>query len=260
MEVSRADAQAFHSWWRERLVPKPGSNPLKANTANRDLGNLRKLFAEYCKFIGDEDRLNPFRNLSFTDKIKGEVPPFSDEWVRGVILKPGAFGAINEQAVLIALCLIETGCRPSEIANLEEEDIALDASVPHIRIRPKANREIKTRSSIREIPLVGVSLEALKRAPQGFEHYRDRPDLLSATLMKGFKSRGLMESPQHRIYSFRHSFEKRMLEAGIDRDLRMTLMGHSNTRPEYGDGGSLEFRRDQLLKIVHPFDAEILSG
>jgi hypothetical protein len=28
-------------------------------------------------------------------------------------------------------------------------------------------------------------------------------------------------------------------------------MGHKNNRPEYGDGGSLEFRRNELLKIVH---------
>ena len=49
-----------------------------------------------------------------------------------------------------------------------------------------------------------------------------------------------------------------MLEAGIDRDLRMTLMGHTNARPAYGDGGSLSYRRDELLKIVHPFDQRIV--
>lgn len=42
-----------------------------------------------------------------------------------------------------------------------------------------------------------------------------------------------------------------MLEAGLDYGLRCTLMGHQNTRPQYGDGGSLEFRRAELLKIEH---------
>jgi len=29
-------------------------------------------------------------------------------------------------------------------------------------------------------------------------------------------------------------------------------MGHKNTRPQYGDGGSLEYRRKEMLKIAHP--------
>lgn len=252
LSITRQDAQSFYNWWRERIEPKPGKVALKANTANRDIGCVRKLYSAYTAFIGEEDRPNPFRNLAFKDKGRGEVPPFENEWVRSRILVPDALATMNDEARLIVLALIETGCRPSEIANLESEDIILDHSVPHIRIQPKPHREIKTRASIRDIPLVGVSLEAMRQALEGFPRYRDKPNLLSATLMKAFKSRGLFPTPDHKIYSFRHSFEKRMLEAGIDRDLRMTLMGHANARPEYGDGGSLEFRRDQLLKIAHP--------
>lgn len=253
LSVTRQDAQSYYNWWRERLSDKPGRKALTANTANRDIGNVRKLFTDYCKFIGDEDRLNPFRNLSFKDKLKADVPPFESEWVRSKILKPGVFAGINAQAAHIVFALIETGCRQGEIANIEEEDIFLDHAVPHIRIRPKRNREIKTRASIREIPLVGISLEAMKKFPKGFDHYRDKPDLLSQTLMKAFKVRRLLPTPQHKIRSFRHSFEKRMLEAEIDHDLRLTLMGHTNKRPAYGDGGSLEYRRDQLMKIAHLF-------
>jgi len=260
LTITRQDAQSYYNWWRERLTPKPGRKELTANTANRDLGNVRKLYFEYCKFIGEEERANPFRNLSFKDKLKGEVPPFEDEWVRTKILNPEALAGINEQAVHIAYALIETGCRPGEIANLEEEDILFDHDVPHIRIRPKRNREIKTQASIREIPLVGISLEAMKKFPKGFDRYRDKPDLLSATLMKAFKVRRLLPTPAHKIYSFRHSFEKRMLEAGIDHDLRLTLMGHTNKRPAYGDGGSLAYRRDELLKIVHPVTDEMLRA
>jgi len=143
------------------------------------------------------------------------------------------FDGLNEQAKLIVYALIETGCRPSEIANLTAEDIHLDVDVPYISIRPKAKRQLKSKSSKRDIPLVGVSLEAMKQAPDGFPHYRDKSSLLSSSLM------------------IRHAFEKRMLEGGLDYGLRCTLMGHKNNRPEYGDGGSLEFRRNELLKITH---------
>lgn len=252
--VTRQEALQYYNWWKDRLVPAKGKKELSPNTANRDLGNVRVLFEAYFKHIGEEDRPNPFRNLSFkAKKTKGVVPPFENDWVRKKILMPGLFDGINEEAMKIIYALVETGCRPGEIGNLMEEDIILDHDVPHILIRPKKKREIKTSASVREIPLVGVSLEAMKKAPNGFPRYRDKPDLLSANLMKAFTVRRLFPTPAHKIYSFRHSFEKRMLEAGIDHDLRLTLMGHTNKRPAYGDGGSLEFRRDELLKIVHPF-------
>lgn len=153
--------------------------------------------------------------------------------------------------------MIETGCRPSEIANLTPDDIRLDTDVPYIRIRPHQGMEIKTESSIRDIPLVGVSLLAIKHCPEGFPRYRDKNDSLSQILMKTFRTHNLFPTDQHVIYSFRHAFEKRMLEAGLDYGFGCMIMGHRNTRPKYGDGGSMEYRRDQLLKIVHPVEEEI---
>ena len=258
LEITRQDALKFYNWWAKRITAKADTKRRGANTANRDLGNLRKLYREYSKHIGDEDRANPFRNLSFKEAGVSEVAPFEDAWVRTRILKPGVFAGLNEEARLIVYSLIETGCRPSEIANLRPEDILLEAEVPHVRIRPAKDREIKTSSSIRDIPLVGVSLAAMKKAPKGFPHFRDRNDLLSASLMKAFRNRGLLPTKNHVIYSFRHSFEKRMQEAGLDYGLRCLLMGHATDRPAYGDGGSLQYRRDELLKIAHPFPKNLI--
>ena len=258
LDITRQDALKFYNWWAKRITEKSDVKRRGANTANRDLGNLRKLYRDYSTHIGDEDRPNPFRNLSFKEAGFSEIAPFEDEWVRTKILKPGVFSGLNEEARLIIYSLIETGCRPSEIANLRPEDICLEAEVPHIRIRPSKDREIKTSSSIRDIPLVGVSLAAMKKAPNGFPRYRDKNDLLSASLMKAFRNRGLFPTKNHVIYSFRHSFEKRMQEAGLDYGLRCLLMGHATDRPAYGDGGSLQYRRDELLKIVHPFPENLL--
>jgi hypothetical protein len=109
-------------------------------------------------------------------------------------------------------------------------------------------------------PLVGISLEAARRAaPCAFAHYYDKGELFSANMIKNFRNRGLLESPDHKIYSFRHAFEKRMQEANIDYGLRCLLMGHKTTRPVYGEGGSLSYRRDELLKIAHPFDALVME-
>jgi len=256
--ITREHAKTFHKWWAQRVMPNdPNKRALSANSGNRDMGNLSKFYRQYWEYEGQEDRANPFRKLRFSDTGGKQVLHFSNEWVRTKILFPGVFHGLNKEAALIVYTLIETGCRPSEIANLRPENICLDVDVPYIKIRNYPNRQLKSKASVRDIPLVGISLKAMQQAPNGFPHYRDKTELLSASLMKAFKSRGLFPTPNHRIYSFRHSFEKRMLEASIDYGLRCLLMGHKNTRPNYGDGGSLGYRRDQLMKIVHPNAIEI---
>lgn len=244
--ITRDHAQIFYKWWAKRLMPTGSQRALTANSANRELGNLRKLYREYWEFVGDENRDNPFRRLSFTETGLKDIPHFEDEWVRSRILTPTVFKGLNPEAILLIYAMIETGCRPSELANLEPENIILDHDIPHIRIRAGESRQLKSSASVRDIPLVGVSLEAMKKAPRGFPHYRDKGTLLSASLMKGFRSRELFPTKNHRIYSFRHSFEKRMQEAGLDFALRCLLMGHKNSRPSYGDGGSMEYCRYYL--------------
>ena len=249
-DIDRSDAQAFYEWWGGRVDPKDGSKPLNANSANKDITNLRVLFGAYWTYEGESKRENPFAGLRFKNVVYKTIPPFSAHWLETKVLAVGALSTLNEDARLILYTLIETGCRPSEIANLRREHIILDHEVPHLKIRPTTGRNLKSKSSSRDIPLLGVSLEAMKFRPSGFDAYYDRSSTLSATLMKYFKTNALLETVDHRIYSIRHAFEKRMLEADIDYGLRCILMGHHNTRPSYGDGGSLDYRRDQMMKFT----------
>ena len=260
-EISREDALKYYDWWRDRVTGTNGARALSGNSANRDIGNMRLLVREHFKRIGEEDRPNPFRNLNFADKKvdRKDVPPFPVEWIISRILKPESFIGLNHEAAFIVLAMIETGCRPSEICNLVTSNIRLLDDVPHLHIVFREDRAIKTESSVRDIPLVGISLAAMQQWPNGFERYRDKEDALSAVLMKHFRRSVLFPTPAHRIYSFRHSFEKRMLEAGIDYGLRCLLMGHANDRPDYGDGGSLAFRRDQLQRIALPVSGDLVS-
>ena len=50
-----------------------------------------------------------------------------------------------------------------------------------------------------------------------------------------------------------------MQEANVDYGLRCLLMGHKTDRPAYGDGGSLAYRRDELLKICLEYDREVFG-
>jgi integrase len=177
-------------------------------------------------------------------------------------MAPGALAGLNEEARGIVLALIETGARPSELCNLMPTSIRLSHKVPHLAIEPRDDpddpREIKTESSERLVPLVGVALKVFERHKGGFPRYRDRENDLSATLNKFFKANRLFPSPQHKIYSFRHSFEDRMKEANLDDELRRILMGHTIDRPKYGSGGSLDWRAEELKKIALPFNPTIV--
>lgn len=260
-EITRDIALEYGDWWMARMQPEDEAvKPVTPNTANRHIGNMRSLYERYFKYVGDKSRENPFADMYFTGKSEAKRAPFSDDFVRINVLQPGMFDGLRLDLRVILFLLIETGARMSEICNLGADDIRLNANVPHIVIRPEQKRELKTIVSKREVPLVGIAHIAMKACPEGFPHYYDKSTLVSANLMKAFRKRNLLPTSDHVIYSFRHSFEDRMLEAGLDYGLRCALMGHKNDRPEYGTGGSLEYRRDELLKIAHPFDPKIFAS
>ncbi len=260
LDITRVDAQRYYEHWQGRIAGRIGDKRVSANFANRNFGNMRKLFRVYANWLA-LDVKNPFDGLSFrTRKSERQVvPPFEVAWIRSRLLAPGALEHLNRDARLIFLALIETGCRPSEICNLTPENIRLDHEVPHLAIRFREDRQIKTEASVREIPLMGISLAAMRQARNGFPRYRDKETSLSATLMKGLRTAKLLPTDRHGVYSMRHAFEKRMQEAGIDYDLRCRLMGHANSRPRYGDGGSLVWRREQLQAITLPFDPAVIG-
>lgn len=263
-EITRDDAVKVHKFWMARIAPEEGLPSHSASSGNRDMGNLRSLYRDWFAYMGLADRKNPFDGLSFSEKSKRSRPPFSVGWITGKLLAPGALDGLNTEARCILLAMVETGARLSELCNIVPEAIMLEAEVPHLVIEPRLDpedpREIKTDSSIRKVPLVGVSLAAMHACPQGFPRYKDKEAVLSATVNKYLRSKGLLETPKHSAYSLRHAFEDRMKEAGFDAELRRMLMGHTIDRPIYGSGGSLAWKQGELTRIELPFDAPIVRG
>lgn len=263
-DITVDDAKKVYLHWLRRIAPKEGDGPAtaSASSGNRDIGNLRVLYEAYFRYQGDMRRPNPFDGLRFSDRKKRSRPPVPTAWIRDVVMRPGALASLNDEARGILLIMIETGARPSEIANLDGLTIRLAGEVPYLAIEPREDpddpREIKTESSRRMVPLVGVAYAAAERNRNGFPRYRNRENDLSAALNKFLRSNGLFPTRSHKLYSFRHSFEDRMKEGGIDEELRRILMGHAIDRPRYGSGGALDWRRDQMLRIALPFDPSIV--
>ena len=145
--------------------------------------------------------------------------------------------------------MVNTGYRPSEGAALTRDTIRLDNNVPHISIQPEG-RQLKTQYARRLIPLAGVSLEVFREFPEGFPRYRNSSATLSATVNKFLRENGLMETPEHTFYSLRHSFEDRMLAAGIDDRIRRDLFGHRLDRERYGKGATLELKAEMVGRLA----------
>lgn len=188
--------------------------------------------------------------LAFREGEKNERPPFSDNWIQTKLLNSNALMGLNPEARAIFLGMINTGYRPSEAACAAPDQIVLDAEIPHLIIKPRADRAIKNRNSKRLIPLTGISLEAFKGLPNGFPNYRNSDATLSSTVNKFLRANGLMESDKHVMYSLRHSFEDRLLRAGVDERVRRDLMGHSLDRERYGQGGGLKFKAEMVRRIA----------
>jgi integrase len=243
-DLTRADALAFADWWEERVV-REGLNPGTANKNITHIGGMMRAVNKRLQLGLD----NVFAGTRIEGGRDGKRAPFSTDFIRKTILAEGALADLNDEARDVVYVVMETGARPSEIVNLSKARILLDAEIPHIRIAADG-RLLKTEQSERDIPLVGMALEAMRRHPDGFPRYHDKGSNLSATLMKHFKKQKLLPTPQHSVYSFRHSFKDRLKDAEAPEELIDELMGHTTTKPKYGDGYGLKLKLKFLSAIA----------
>lgn len=243
-EITRPDAIEFKAWWQQRVI----SEGLKPDSANKEFGVLSAMLRTVDEHhrIGLGAVLSGLRLESSDDE---ERVPFETDFIRKRLLDPKALAGLNPEARDIIYMMIETGMRPAEIVNLTAETIFLGKPIPYVMVRPDGRR-MKTPQSRRDIPLVGVSLIAAARNPNGFPRYRDKSATLSATINKFFDEKGLRPTPQHTLYSLRHSFEDRLTAIEIPEKIQAALMGHKYHRPRYGKGPSLEQKRVWLNKIA----------
>ncbi len=227
--LSRKDALAFRDWWMERLR----EDGLTANSANKDIGHLSQI----VKTVSDGLRLgldNPFTGLRIAGSRSGRRLAFEPEYVQEVLLDPIRLTELNPEARYLLWAMADTGAGLNELSGLDPEDIHLDADVPHILIRPNTHRSLKTCYRERLIPLVGASLYALQKCPEGFPRYRGRNVQLSSAINKFLRQNGLLPSKHHTAYSLRHTFQDRLNTAEVPERINADLMGHKFHRPRYG--------------------------
>jgi integrase len=244
-EITEADGLEYVDWWRARVV----SGESNAKTANRDIGQLSRMLKD-VRIRRRYKYPDIFKDLRLRGETEKSRIPFENDIIRTRFLG-GALDGLNEEARMVLFVMVETGLRPSEIVNLQEHTIHLDAPIPYVEILPDG-RQLKTEDSKREIPLVGVALEAMKLKPQGFPRYRDRSSSMSGALNKYLKENDLRPTSDHTVYSLRHSFKDRLVAAEAPDSLIDSLMGHRSGKPKYGKGPTLELKLKFLERISFP--------
>lgn len=234
--LTRDDGLDFRAWWLDRVE----DGGLEPGSANKDLGHLAKMLDA----LNEAWRLglqNPFSGLRLSGDRHTPRIAYDAAFVREHFLAAGALGGLNADARGIVVLVAATGMRPSEAAGLLPERIRLSDNIPHVQIRPDG-RQLKTRASARDMPLVGVALELMREFPGGFPRYRETPDSLSATVNKALGAAGLRPTPGHTLYSLRHTFKDRLIAIEAPPRVQDALMGHAVGEIEYGAGPSLEQR------------------
>ena len=162
----------------------------------------------------------------------------------------------DELRHLVAL-ISDTGMRLAEAVGLHQDDLVLDADVPHVIVREHAWRPLKTHTSQRVIPLVGASLWAAQRIKQNgseycFPRYTDsvkcNSNSASAALNKWIKQ---VAGTGNVIHGFRHSFRDRLRAVSAPIDMIDQLGGWSlqSVGQGYGDGYSLDALHQTTMQI-----------
>ncbi|MBR0871226.1 molecular chaperone [Bradyrhizobium tropiciagri] len=244
IRLSHEDALKYVDFWTERVV----DGEVQAGTANRNLTHITGMLTA----VSRRHRLRldrVFAGLRLEEEEVRPRPPFSAWWIVNRLLTPGALATMNAEERAVVLIMVNTGARPSEIINLQPDRILLESEIPHIQVRPD-DRVLKTASSYRDIPLVGISLEAMKLFPRGFSHYRDNGDALSAAVNAYFTDHKLRETERHTLYSLRHGFKDRLREVEASDELKDELMGHDTKKPKYGDGHGLRLKLKYIEMIA----------
>lgn len=243
-ELTESDGIDYTEWWRTRVIEENAA----VKSANKDIGQLSRML----KHMSIRRRLNLpdiFKGLHLRGEVEKSRQPFDTDFIQKRLLDSDELMNLNEEARIVLYVMMETGLRPSEVVNLRDGTIFLDAPIPYIKVAADGRR-LKTEDSAREVPLVGVALAALRQYQKGFPKYRDKATVLSSTVNKYLRENGLRPTPEQTVYSLRHSFKDRLVGVEAPDSLIDSLMGHRTYKPKYGRGPSLELKLKFLERIA----------
>lgn len=247
---TRPDALKFREWLVARGIN--GASVVRVFTTLKALVNFA--IAEYAL-----DVRNPFAGV-YLDRKDGiaERKPISASQVQSI--QADCRASDDEMRWLVAL-VSDTGLRLAEAAGLLLDDLYTNSEQPFVRVVPHPWRPLKTESSRRDVPLVGVSLWAANRilsnrrdSKFAFPRYNKgdhtNANSASAALNKWLKHYVPQGCSMH---SFRHSLRDRLRAVECPSDIVDQIGGWqtSGVGHGYGEGYPLVVRMNWMCKIAY---------
>ena len=198
-----------------RKIRHTRNQAIKDATINRDLSVLRHILY----WAVDEQLLaaNPLARMKMARerRIRRQILSLSEEALLLSVAK-------NHLRVMIIFAL-DTGMRRGEITGQKWEEVDFSQKVLYV------TRSKTPEGESREIPLTERLFRLLfeHRKPEGLViAFKEQPVRIVkrswGTALKNAKLRHI------RFHDLRHSFNTRLMEAGVLQEIRMALMGHSS--------------------------------
>ena len=235
------------------------SRSVKSTSVDRELSTINAVL----NFVIREAELNianPFRSIPIAglgEDSKDRLPFTNDEHKKLIGM---CIDKQDEMRIILLLILI-TGMRVSEAIGLRVSDIKLEANVPHLILEEYDYRTLKTKHSIRLVPIISKVQPILKayiaklQTDILFPQYNNGKEILntlaSNSLNKYIRSEGVNDKTCH---SARHSIRDLLREADIPDSIIDEIGGWSkqNIGAYYGKGYSLEKKFEALTKALEP--------
>ena len=130
-------------------------------TIKRNLAIIRSIWNFAAREHGIS-QANPFANMNYGN-ASGPITrlPIPLSSIRQI--QQQCINIDDDIRWLIAI-ISDSGMRLSEAAGLAISDIHLSATIPYVSVKEHAWRQLKTSSSTRDIPLIGMSLWGVKQS------------------------------------------------------------------------------------------------
>jgi len=187
---------------------------IKDATVNRDLETLRHIL--YWAVDQRMLQSNPLRRLRMPRerRLKRQVLSVAEE----ELLLGAAFPHVRN----IIMAALDTGMRRGEITSQRWEDVDLSQRVLFV------TRSKTPQGESREIPLTQRLFNLLRNKRKGegatFDHLGRKLHYFKGGWRKSLKASGIRHI---RFHDLRHTFNTRLMEAGVMQETRMALMGHA---------------------------------
>ena len=225
-EPRNIDADIVRNWIIFLLDEK-----MSPVSVNRKLSSLKSFF----KFLVKQEIVskNPLRLIT-GPKTKKPLPYFIQDREMESLLDGDGFSADfeGERDRLIIELLYDTGLRRSELINIKDEDVDLDAQQLKVTGKRNKQRLIPFAKSLKD--MIFAYMDVRNRGVEcksGYLFIRENGEQLSAGIVYNIVKKHLSDIPtlaKRSPHVLRHSFATSMLNNGAELNAVKELLGHSS--------------------------------